>query len=161
MLGYRSIGERELLFLINSHNPVYGQNILSDYIGCGCKNANYGMVSFFKEPYRWKDSSHQFDIVVNLKNDVEEGVATYMASKDFGKTKVWTGRTGKFEYKINELYTRFYNPEDIIEINIGSHYTDGYVLNRIIPFCKKFHVTLIREVYDFKSGKQETYRLKF
>lgn len=162
MLGYRSIGERELLFLINSHNPVYGQSILSNYAGCGCNKTKYGMICFFKEPYKWRDSSHKFDIVVNLNNNnVEEGIATYMASKDFGKTKIWTGKTGKTEYKINELYTRFYNPEDIIELDIGANYTDDYILNRVIPFCKEFHITLIRKVYDFKKQKHETYYLRF
>ena len=161
MIGYRSIGDDELSFLIFSHNPIYGRRIISAWMGCGCKESKFGMVSFFKEPYIWKDSLHKFNLKVDLKGNIEEGIATYKASKDFGKTRIWTGREGKTEYKISELYVRFYNPEDIVELNIGSHFTESFIENIVIPFCKTYHITLVRDICDIKSRKMHTYRLAF
>lgn len=145
MIGYRSIGETELNFLLFSGNPVYGQQKINNYVGCGCKNGRYGMVSFFKEPYKWTDVSHKYDIAVDLsKREVEEGTGTYLATKDFGKTKVWTGREGKTEYKIEELYTRFYEQSDIVSLNLRNHFTDSFVNKVITPFCKKYNIKLER-----------------
>lgn len=145
MIGYRSLGETELNFLILSENPVYGQQKINNYIGCGCQNNKYGMVSFFKELYKWADASHKYDVVVDLsKREVEEGIGTYLAAKDFGKTKVWTGREGKTEYKIEELYTRFYEPSDILSLNIRGRFADSYVNRVILPFCEKYNIKLER-----------------
>ncbi len=147
MVVYRSIGEEELMFLINTDNPVYGN--CRGYTGCGIQNFPYGVVSFFKENIRWKDSFHLFHITVNIPDNALSCISTYWASKDFGKTKVWTGREGKTEYKIEECFTRCYWPTDIIGLEVcDSCYTDTAIKNNIVPFCRKYNIKLT------KNGKE-------
>jgi hypothetical protein len=153
-IGYRSIGNDELEFLINSENPVYGKSKYSTVRGCGSKSP-YGIVCFFAENFKWVDSFHVIDIQVRLPDDAERGIATYMASKDFGRTRVYKGREGKTEYKVEELYVRYYEPKDVIEINLRCYYASHYVRNAIMPFCKKYNIRLIWENKDMFNSEEE------
>ena len=151
MIGYRTIGEDELEFLIDSDNPVYGKYKYSKLKECGC-DLPYGVVCFYVDEVKWRDKSHKFDIKVNLPDDVHTGISTYMASKDFEKTKIFNGRSGKTKYSVKEAFVRFYEAKDIIELNVGPHYTDTHVNNYILPFCIKYNIILKR--YSFDMGKE-------
>lgn len=142
MIGYRSIGEDELNFLISSDNPVYGRFKYALLEECGC-TLPYGVVSFFADNYKWRDSSHLFDIKVELPGDAQVATSYYNASKDFAKTKVFTGRWGKTRHKVKEIFVRSYKPEDIMELNLRNRYTDTYVKNVVVPFCNKYNIKLI------------------
>lgn len=142
IIGYRSIGDSELNFLVYAENPVYGKYKYATVRSCGSKSP-YGIVSFFADNFKWVDGNHVIDIQVRLPDDTERGVATYMASKEFGQTHIYKGREGKTEYKIHELYVRCYWPEDIIEINLRGYYASHYVNNTVLSFCKKYNIRLI------------------
>ena len=86
-----------------------------------------------------------------MPDDVQTGVSTYMASKDFEKTKIFKGRSGKTKYSVKEAFVRFYEAKDIIELNMGAHYTDSHINNYILPFCVKYNITLKR--YSFETHK--------
>lgn len=96
MLGYRSISSNELEFLVNSENPIYGRFKYSKLPESGC-TLPYGAVSFFANNIKWHDASHVIDVVVDLPDTAQKGVATYRASKKFGDTKIFTGREGNTE----------------------------------------------------------------
>lgn len=143
MIGYRSIGVSEFNMLVKAQNPIYGKQCWKgfDYNSC---DVDYGVVCFFQEPYRWKDKQHLFDIQVELKDPIL-GTGKYMAAKSFGETRVWTGREGKTEYILPEAYVRCYFPEQIKSIDIHGVYTNWFVREKIIPFCKKYGVKLLRD----------------
>lgn len=143
MVGFRSIGESELRFLVDSDNPLYGRYKYSELEECGCK-LPYGVVSFFLEDIKWHDNSHLFDIKVNIPDDVHVGISTYHVSKKFSDTKIFTGRYGSVECEIEEAFVRCYTADDIIEINLHNRYTDTFVKNTIMPFCESHDIKLIR-----------------
>lgn len=143
MLGYRSIGEEELNMLLLARNPVYGKRCWTSSIWTKVATpVGYGVVCFFKEPYKWRDKNHLFDIIVELKNPIH-GKGVYLASKDFGKNKIWTGREGKTEYEIDELYIRSYSLEDIKSINCNGFYNNSHseYLNSV---CKAYNINFTR-----------------
>lgn len=143
MTGYRSIGDAELYFLVGSDNPVYGTRKWNKTRGSGCPVSNYGTVCFFLEPYRWRDSNHLIDIEVELPDDTPTGIATYMASANLPKTKIFTGREGKTETKIKEAYPKFYRPEDIKELHLNNRFNDDFA-NGIKKFCEKYGIVFYR-----------------
>ena len=111
--GYRSIGREEFYKLIEGDtiegafdNSTEKQNT----------SEASGVVAFYKEPYKWSDARHNFFIKCrfNLDDVVDSGTGTYFASKDFGKTKKWTGRRGNTEYKLDEFYVSSYNLSNVI-----------------------------------------------
>lgn len=140
MKGYRSIGVNELKMLVEADNPVYGIQRWDDRAETTC-NLPYGVVCFFLDNIKWHDKVHKFDIVVEL-DDAQIGEGTYMASKEFGTSKVWTGKEGKTEYKLKEAYVRYYTPENIKELDYNGYFANWYVNKWLIPFCKKYHIVL-------------------
>lgn len=143
MIGYRSIGDNELYFLINSDNPVYGTRKWNKIRGSGCSVSDYGTVCFFLEPYRWRDANHFIDIVVSLPDDTPTGVATYMASANLPETKIFKGREGKTKTKIKEAYPRFYGPEDIMELRLNNRFNDAFA-DGVREFCDKYGILFYR-----------------
>lgn len=141
MIGYRSIGESELLFLVNSENPLYGKFKYSTLKESGC-TLPYGVVSFYVDDIKWHDSHHYIDIKVLLPDDAQIGTAFYMSAPSFAETKVFTGRTGKTRIKVKEAYIRFYEPQDIMEIDLHMRYASHYVNGVIKPFCEKYNISL-------------------
>lgn len=142
MKVYRSIGKEELYYLLSSFNPVYGKRIWSNIKGSGCPITEYGTVCFFVDNIKWIDSQHCFHIIVDIPNDSAVGEGVYMASKNFGITKIFTGREGKTKFCIKEAFTRFYNPSDIILLDIGNSFANHFLESTIKPFCKKYDVVL-------------------
>ncbi len=132
MLGYRSIGFDELMMLFMAKNPIYGRKLWASSQWTQVNNPpDYGVVCFFADDYKWHDKEHKFDIIVQLKNPIL-GHGIYMASKSLSKTHVWYGREGKTEYKIPELYVRYYTLSDIVSIN-----TYGYFNKSVTEIFKK------------------------
>lgn len=143
MIGYRSIGYEEFSILVKANNPVYGRRCWKgfDYTTC---SADYGVVCFFQEPYYWHDKKHVIDIQVDLKNPIL-GVGTYMSAKSFEKTRIWTGREGKTKYELPEAYVRCYWPKQIMKIDLHNKYANWFVREKVIPFCKKYHIELLQD----------------
>lgn len=142
MIGYRSISEEELFVLVDAQNPVYGRRSLK-LRRCTTCDLEYGVVCFFREPYRWKDKKHYIDIQVELKSPIL-GEGIYQAPKSLEKTKVWTGREGEVSYTLPEAYVRCYFPEQVVSIDIHDKYPAWFVESVISPFCEKYHVKLLR-----------------
>lgn len=142
MIGYRSIGYDEIQFLINSENPVYGRFKYSHLPESGC-TLPYGAISFFADDIKWHDGSHKVDIVVDLPDDAQRGIATYMAAKSFGDTKIFTGKAGKTEFKVEEIYVRCYDPDDIVSIDLNGLYANHFIESGVKPFCERHNIKLL------------------
>lgn len=147
MIGYRTIGYEEIKFLINAENPVYGRFKYSNLAESGC-TLPYGAISFFVDDIKWHDSNHKVDIVVSLPDNTQKGTATYMAAKSFGDTKIFTGKTGKTEFKVEEAYARCYEPKDIISMELNGLFANHFIQSAVKPFCEKYNIKL------FNCGKE-------
>lgn len=71
------------------------------------------VVCFFKEPITWLDKEHVFMIKCKFNDILDQGQGKYYASKDFGETSIWTGRRGKTEYNLDEIYVPEYNIDNV------------------------------------------------
>lgn len=142
MILYRTIGYAELqAILIDGHvhgrynNSTEKQN-----------NSNLKKVCcFFNEEIHWQDGTHEYFIVVDIPEDkvVGTGVGTYYASKSFAKTKIWTGRRGSEEYKLDEVYTSGYSIENIKEIHGLHKFTDTYINAEIKPLLDPYGIKIV------------------
>lgn len=73
------------------------------------------VVCFFREPIMWQDKEHIFMIKCKFNsNEVYTGSGVYYASKDLRSTNIWTGRRGKTEYNLDEIYVKSYNLKNVI-----------------------------------------------
>lgn len=114
IIGYRSIGEKELQMLLNGET-IYGQ---FDNSAERQNDSNEkDVVGFFAKPYAWHDKRHRFTVKCRLNPDeLSYGNGVYYAAKDLDKTKIWTGRRGKVEYNLDEMYAKSYDINDVISI---------------------------------------------
>ena len=112
--GYRTIGKNEFYRLVDNKEVIKG-NFDNSKERQNTSNAK-GVIAFYKEPYKWKDTNHNFFIKCkfNKADIIDEGTGTYYASKDFEKTKTWTGRRGKSEYNLDEFYVSEYSLDNVV-----------------------------------------------
>ena len=126
--GYRTIGRNEFYRLVDYKEVIKG-NFDNSSEKQNTSSAN-GVIAFYKEPYKWFDARHNFFIKCkfNKSDIVDEGIGTYYASKDFGKTKIWTGRRGNSEYNIDEFYVSEYSLDNVVSIKYDNLdlFTDDY-----------------------------------
>lgn len=141
------------MYALLAENPIYGKRKWDAKTESGC-TLPYGALSFFMDDFKWRDNCHIIDITVALPNDVQKGMATYLASADFGKTGIWTGRKGNTKYEIEEGYVRCYHPEDIISINLRFRYAGYFVEKYVKPFCEKYGITLLWENKIIVKGEK-------
>lgn len=112
IIGYRSIGKQELWDLLD------GKTIKGQYNNSSEKQNDSSVnnvVSFFRNPYVWRDSNHMFTIKCKLNSSsIYTGTGKYYASNSFDKTKIWTGRRGSKEYNLDEIYVESYDIKNVI-----------------------------------------------
>jgi hypothetical protein len=125
--GYRSISKNEFFKLLDGET-IKGTFDNSQEKQTTSNAAN--VVAFYKNKYRWKDARHVFFIKCkfNESDIVDTGIGTYYASKDFAKTKVWTGRRGNTEYQLDEFYVSEYNLDNVVAFDYEalSLFNDDY-----------------------------------
>ena len=118
---YRSIGSEELKALFNIKCPIIGK------YHCSNENQNtsnlQNAVCFFVDEIRWKDSDHEFLVVVDIPTTkLEFGIGTYYAAKSLKDTQIWTGRSGGYAYGLREAYAENYSIKDVVELYIFNHF---------------------------------------
>lgn len=115
---YRNVGENELLRLL-SGETIYGKYDLSKERQASENFTN--VVCTYTDKIIWdipNSNRHQYllELKVPTKWITKKGIGTYYASKKFAETKIWTGRRGTVEYKINEVYLDSYDIGSVINI---------------------------------------------
>lgn len=109
--GYRTIGEEEL------YNLCLGETIYGKYNNSSENQNNSNLdnvVCFFIKPISWVDKYHEFMIECEFHIDeVETGNGIYYSSGDINDTLKWTGRRGKTESNVEELYVKSYNLNNV------------------------------------------------
>lgn len=142
MILYRSIGDSELTaLLMDGHvhgrynNATEAQN-----------NSELNKVCcFFTDEIRWTDGCHSYFLKVDVPSEkiLQTGVGVYYASKDFAKTKIWTGRRGSVEYKLGEVYVSEYSLADVKSI-FGLHrFTNTHISHNIAPILEPFGIEIL------------------
>ena len=115
---YRNIGDIELLRLL-SGETIHGKYDLSKEPQ---SSENFtDIVCTYTEKIIWdipNSNRHQYLLVLKVPTKwlTQKGIGTYYASKKFAETKIWTGRRGKFEYKIDEVYLKSYDIGSVINV---------------------------------------------
>lgn len=114
VIGYRSIGEKELYKLLNGET-IHGQ--FDNSAERQNESNEKDVVCFFTKPYAWHDKRHQFTIKCKLNPDkLSYGSGVYYAAKNLDKTKIWTGRRGKVEYNLDEIYAKSYDINNVVSM---------------------------------------------
>ena len=112
VICYRTIGWDEFDALLS------GETIKGKYDNNseGQNDSNLkDVVCFFREPIMWQDKEHVFMIKCKFNsNEIYTGPGVYYASKDLRSTNIWTGRRGKTEYNLDEIYVKSYNLKNVI-----------------------------------------------
>ena len=115
---YRNVGEIELLRLM-SGETIHGKYDLSKKRQSSENFTN--VVCTYIDKIIWdipNSNTHKYllELQVPTKWITKKGIGTYYASKKFGETKIWTGRRGTVEYKIDEVYLDSYDIGSVINI---------------------------------------------
>lgn len=120
---YRTIGEGELFKILNN-SKIEGQyNCSSEKQNdVSCDNV---VCFYLDENFKWKDSRHKFEIVINV-NDFQKGEGVYYVSDSVIKTGIWSGRRGKQTLKVKEAYIKEYNASMVCEIRLCDHFNNSY-----------------------------------
>lgn len=110
---YRTIGQDEFFDLVD------GKDIIGRYSNSSEEQNTSNVdnvVCFFKKPILWLDKKHEFTIKCLFKDTevADQGQGKYYASSDFSKTNVWTGKRGKTEYNLDEVYVSKYNIDNVV-----------------------------------------------
>ena len=113
IIGYRSIGLSEFYELLDN------REIMGKFSNSEEKQNNSNLdniICFFKDKIMWKNVNHEILIKCqfNEKDIIDFGTGQYWASKDFAKTKVWTGRRGTVSYNLDEFYVKKYTLNNVI-----------------------------------------------
>ena len=112
VICYRTIGWDEFDALLS------GETIKGKYDNNseGQNDSNLkDVVCFFREPIMWQDKEHIFMIKCKFNsNEIYTGTGVYYASKDLKNTNIWTGRRGKTEYNLDEIYVKSYKLDNVI-----------------------------------------------
>ena len=112
VICYRTIGWDEFDALLS------GETIKGKYDNNseGQNDSNLkDVVCFFREPIMWQDKEHVFMIKCKFNsNEIYTGSGVYYASKDLRSTNIWTGRRGKTEYNLDEIYVKSYSLENVV-----------------------------------------------
>ena len=129
---YRTTSLKEI-WTICRGDTVYGQYDNSHEKQNNSKSKN--VVCFFTSPISWIDKRHMFMIECRFrKEDVEFGNGVYYTSGDLNKTLNWTGRRGKTESNVEEVYVKSYDLNDVTSFIIKQGLKDPlewyeYLLN--------------------------------
>lgn len=115
---YRNVGEIELLRLL-SGETIHGKYDLSKERQASENFTN--VVCTYTDKIIWdipNSNKHQYLLVIQVPTKwlTKKGIGTYYASKKFAETKIWTGRRGTVEYKIDEVYLDLYDIGSVISI---------------------------------------------
>lgn len=112
VICYRTIGWDEFDALLS------GETIKGKYDNNfeGQNDSNLkDVVCFFREPIMWQDKEHIFMIKCKFNSsETYTGSGVYYASKDLRSTNIWTGRRGKTEYNLDEIYVKSYSLKNVI-----------------------------------------------
>lgn len=131
---YRNVGEIELLRLL-SGETIHGKYDLSKERQAS-ENFN-NVVCTYTEKIIWdipNSNRHQYLLVLQVPTKwlTQKGIGTYYASKKFAETKIWTGRRGSVEYKIDEVYLNSYDISSVISIQkIGESKYESEIENTL------------------------------
>lgn len=131
---YRNVGDIELLRLL-SGETIHGKYDLSKERQSSENFTN--VVCTYTEKIIWdipNSNRHQYLLVLQVPTKwlTQKGIGTYYASKKFAETKIWTGRRGKVEYNIDEVYLNSYDIGSVISIQkIGESKYESEIENTL------------------------------
>ena len=165
--GYRSIGEAELEMLLDG-DTIKGRFDSSSENQTSSDSKN--VIYFFKDPYMWKDKYHKFMIEAEFDiSDTSASTGTYYASDKMRDTRIWTGRRGNTEYKLDEFTVNEYNIDNVtafisegpIEELIHSYYNNEYsneLIDRLKNTNKSFKTLNALTEYGEETSEDIEYR---
>lgn len=151
VIGYRSIGEKELIDLLNKKTIEGNYNIDTERQVQKDSNKELGkVVCFYKDERYWKDKSHLFFLKCSFNKDevVGYGTGLYWAGQSLAKTKIWNGRSGYESYYFKEFYVKKYdyrNIESIMYINEVDEFT-------LHPAFKRYNRDFQQKLLDVCKG---------
>lgn len=131
---YRNVGEIELLRLL-SGETIHGKYDLSKERQSSENFTN--VICTYTDKIIWdipNSNRHQYllELKVPTKWLTKKGIGTYYASKKFAETKIWTGRHGKVEYKIDETYLDSYDIGSVMSVQkIGDSKYESEIQNTL------------------------------